>query len=223
MSDAYYAADLLRRWDRGLPAAVPAPLAVRSRWYRRIVGEVLRRSLPAGRPTLLSLGSGTGRMEVALERRGFDVIASDVSPSALGLCRAAGLEAVYCDILSPPITLGTFDALYADGLVGHLGEVGSLGPLWRNCRALTDGHLLLSNDLSDEDGRTDRAVHGNDAARFVRPPAGAFARSAAVSGLWQEAWSRILTYRRPGRGLRRRELLLLCAVTDERRDGRAAC
>jgi SAM-dependent methyltransferase len=221
VSDDYYDGGLILRWARGEPAATPAPLAVRSRWYRRIIAETFERCLPGGNRRLLSLGSGTGRMEAVLAARGFALVASDVSPDALRLCRQAGLVAMPCDITAPPALPGRFDGLYADGLLGHF-DGRRLAAIWRNCRALCDGHFVLSNDLSEVDTKSDYTVHGNEAARFVRPPAGAFARSALRTGLWREVWSRVLLYRRPGRGLRRRELLVLRAVTDERTDDKGA-
>jgi SAM-dependent methyltransferase len=214
----YYDGGLIQAWASAGPTAIPAPLAVRSRWYRRIVAELIEHFLRPGSGRILSLGSGTGRMEAALVRCGFDVVASDVRADALELCRSAGLDTVECDISAPPEGLGRFDALYADGLLGHFTVPATLDRVWVDCRGLCDGHFVLSNDLADTDSASDYAVHGNPAAQFHRPPAGAYARSAIRSGLWRQEWSRILLYRRPGRGLRRRELLVLRAVTDARRD-----
>lgn len=219
MAEPYYDDGLIPAWASGEPASVPAPLAVRSRWYRKIIAEVFERCLDGAAPRILSLGSGTGRMEAALVGRGFDLVASDIRSDALELCRNAGLRSVECDIRSPPGDLGRFDALYADGLLGHFTDPGALSRIWRNCRLLCDGHLVLSNDLANADSASDYAVHSNPQARFHRPPAGAYARSAIRSRLWRAKWSRVLLYRRPGRGLRRRELLVLQAVIDGRRGG----
>jgi len=215
MSDPYFADDLLERWARQEPSRIPASLSVRSSWYRRIIFEILRRALPEGRARVLSLGAGTGRLECYLADRGFSVVASDVNPTALRLCRDSGLETALYDVTSPPPrTLGTFDVVYADGLLGHFVGSGPLDRFWQSagdlCRSA--GVLLVSNDLADDDSAPQYGVHCNPEARFHRPPAGIFGSSAVRSGRWRQEWCRVLTYRRPGRGLRRRELIVLRAA-----------
>jgi SAM-dependent methyltransferase len=215
MSDPYFADDLLERWARQEPSRIPASLSVRSLWYRRIMFEILRRALPDGRTRVLSLGAGTGRLECYLVDRGFSVVASDVNPTALRLCRDSGLDTVLYDVTAPPPpALGAFDAIYADGLLGHFVGNAPLDRFWQSagdlCRSA--GVLLVSNDLADDDSAPQYGVHGNPEAQFHRPPAGVFGSAAVRSGQWRQEWCRVLTYRRPGRGLRRRELIVLRAA-----------
>jgi SAM-dependent methyltransferase len=221
MTDRYYDEKLLAEWAKGRKTRIPAPLSVRSRWYRRLIFQIAQTALlgPGGR--ILSIGAGTGKTECYLQSMGFDVIASDVDETALRLCREAGLVVRYFDITSPVAENLLIDLVYVDGVLGHLQEHIDWQGLWTGLASTGGAFLLMSNDLSDDDASPNFHVHGEPEARFLRPPAGFFEASASQTGYWQTCWSHVLKYRRPGRGLRRRELVLLSRATGGQTDGRS--
>lgn len=218
MRDRYYDESLLAHWALGRKTRIPAPLSVRSRWYRKLICTIAQSALSGSGRRILSIGSGTGKMECYLQSKGFDVIASDVDETAVRLCHNAGLSARFFDITSPGPDRFQIDLIYADGVLGHLGEQTDWCGLWAGLASIGGTLLLLSNDLSDHDAKSDFHVHGEPKARFLRPPAGFFEASAAQTGCWQPCWSRVLKYHRPGRGLRRRELVLLARTIDGQKD-----
>jgi SAM-dependent methyltransferase len=201
------------RWERGERTSPPAPLAIRSRHYRALIVRLLQRFGLSSECRIISLGAGNGFAEVALTHAGFDVLATDLSDVALSFCEAKRLKVLRIDVqASFPSDLGTFDALYADGLLGHIYDrTGHAPSFWVRASSIliSDGILLLSNDLSDHDEHADWTVAADPNASFFRPPRNWFAADATASRLWRLVWSDVLTYRRPGRGLRRRELVVL--------------
>lgn len=218
MRDKYYDENLLRDWASGSETRIPAPLSVRSRWYRKIVGNLIARFSVHQKPHVLSVGAGTGVSELDLQHRGFRVTASDLSLEALAHCSELGLPTLQLDLTSTEIQPGLFNTIYADGVLGHLTEHANWLDIWARLHASDASCLLLSNDLSDTDEEANHTVFGEPSATFFRPIAGFFASSAAQSGLWQQHWSGVLRYRRPGRGIRRRELLVLHSATGVQRD-----
>lgn len=204
---------LFRRWEAGEATALPAPLATRSGWYRKVILGLARHYCSKPGASLISLGAGNGFAERELAHAGFNVLATDISLDALAFCRAKGLATRHLDLSLPlPPDLAAMDIAYADGLLGHLLVDPDAGAgIWA---ALADmvqpgGICLLSNDLADTDLVANLGVAADPNALFLRPPSGWFSEQAVLSGRWSFVWSRVLTYRRPGRGLRRRELLVL--------------
>jgi hypothetical protein len=204
---------LFARWERGERTTPPAPLATRSRHYRRLIVKIIQNLLPISNGTLISLGAGNGFAETALTAAGFKVLATDISDTALLFCQAKGLAVrqidVSCDF---PMDIGTFDALYADGLLGHIyDDNGQVATLWTRMSSLLNrsGVAVFSNDLSDHDDCPNWTVRGHPSWSFYRPPKDTFSTDAVNSGHWACIGSCILRYRRPERGLRRRELLAL--------------
>lgn len=98
---------------------------------------------------VLDAGCGTGALAVALARRGAEVVATDLSPTLVGLARERSQESqlptpihwVAGDMLDP--TLGTFDYVVAmDSLIHYpapalLGALGALASRTRRGMVVT--------------------------------------------------------------------------------------
>jgi SAM-dependent methyltransferase len=96
------------------------PLAA-DRWLRPIEGDESLLARCDG-PTL-DVGSGPGRLTVALARRGVPVLGIDVTPLAVRLTRRAGGPALCRSVFDPlPRTGGWSEALLADGNIGIGGD-----------------------------------------------------------------------------------------------------
>ncbi len=101
------------------------------------------------RGRVLDVGAGAGRHSLEAQRRGLDVVAIDVSPGALEVCRRRGVQdARLLPLASVGERLGAFDTVLMMcgnfGLVGNAEEaVAILGRL----RALTspNGRIVLDS------------------------------------------------------------------------------
>ena len=219
MQNDFYDETLLKNWSERASTQTPAPLSVRSRWYRKIIVEILLR-LSEQNGRILSVGSGTGRTELCASTSGLDVIASDVSPSALELCKQAGLTTIFFDVTDPSALQHEITIIYIDGVLGHFYEGDPWLSIAENLAQTNARYLLLSNDLSDTDVDAVYSVNGRPDAYFFRPPMGYFKAAFVQTDLWCPIWTHILKYRRPGRGIRRRELIVLERSIGEQTDGR---
>jgi len=207
---------LFARWERDEDSAMTAPIAVRSAAYRALIADVLEaHRLPGA--TLLSVGAGNGFAEAVLQDRGWDVTATDCAEDAVALCRAKGLAAERLDLLVDPPTR-RFDAIYCDGLLGHLWQDGagtSAAWLALAAHAAPAAVCLASNDLADDDLAPTLRVRSAAGVEFYRPPAGWFARDALATGRWELERQHIHHYERAGER-RRRELVLVRLLVDDR-------
>ncbi|MDH2425596.1 methyltransferase domain-containing protein [Sphaerisporangium sp. TRM90804] len=100
------------------------PLAAAS-WLRPIEGDehILAR---CDGPTL-DVGSGPGRLTVALTRMGVPVLGIDISPLAVSLTRRAGGLALHRSVFDPLPSTGRWStALLADGNIGIGGDPKAL-------------------------------------------------------------------------------------------------
>ena len=195
-------------WESGARALIAPPLSVTDANYRSaILATLLPYRTPPAR--LLSVGAGNGFTEQALQRDGWDVLATDCVAAAGEFCRRKGLPfRQLCLETDEPQDLGQFGVVYCDGLIGHLWhEQSGTTHAWRALRRLVtdDGLLLTNNDLSDGD-RAEFKVRGHPGVGFYRPPEGELAASAALEG-WRIQSTADYQYDRSGP--RRRELLLL--------------
>jgi SAM-dependent methyltransferase len=207
---------LFWRWEHNETAAMTAPIAVRSAAYRELLADMLEPHLHPG-ATLLSVGAGNGFAEVELQRRGWDVTATDRADDALAHCRAKGLRTTRLDLLADP-PIGRFDAVYSDGVLGHLWQEGSAtSNAWLALAALAapGAVCLASNDLADDDHARTLRVRSAATAEFYRPPAGWFAHEAIATGRWALDTERVRLYERGGER-RRRELVLMRLLMDDR-------
>jgi SAM-dependent methyltransferase len=210
---------LFDRWEVRSAETVQPPLAVHDPTYRSLVVELLAPYRTPG-ARLIGIGSGNGYGERALADAGWDVLATDPTESALRLCRAKGLTAVRFELLSHDASPGAFDAVYCDGVLGHLWDPasGSL-PAWEALAAVgrPGAICLVSNDLSDDDEKPRFVVRASADAAFYRPPAGRYAAEALATGRWSLEFERLYRYDRAG-VMRRREIVAarLTAARTER-------
>jgi hypothetical protein len=166
---------------------------------------------------MIGIGSGNGTGESAFASAGWKVLATDVNPSSLRTCREKGLPALQFDPMTDQGP-GMFQAIYADGVFGHLWvRHRACVPAWQRLAKLgaPGAVCLISNDLADRDESSDFAVRTDGGARFYRPPAGALAEDAAATGQWKVRRHDIYEYERKGR-VRRRELVIAELLMDER-------
>lgn len=194
-----------------------APLAVRDPDYRTALLGVFR-NLPVRGRRLIGIGSGNGIMEAELAADGWDVLATDPCLSALRHCADKGLATAPL-VLGEDVNINGFDVSYSDGVMGHLWEpgAGTSGAWQALARLGTPGAFhVTSNDLSDDDQHTRFAVNASPRAAFYRPPAGTFEREATGSGRWTGVSTMIYPYMRRGVEPRRREILVLKLLLDER-------
>ncbi len=207
---------LYQRWERNETATMTAPIAVRSAAYREFIADMLE---PYRRPgaTLLSVGAGNGFVEVELQSRSWDVTATDRAEDAVAHCRAKGLRAARLELLADQ-PIGQFDAIYCDGVLGHLWQEDSAtSTAWLALAALAarGAVCLASNDLADDDQAPTLRVRSAATAEFYRPPAGWFARDAVATGHWVLETGHIYPYHREGER-RRRELVVVRLLMDDR-------
>jgi SAM-dependent methyltransferase len=91
--------------------------------------------------TVLDVGSGPGRLTVALARRGLAALGIDVDPYAVELARSAGAFVLRCDVFAE--VPGQWDrVLLADGNIGIGGDPAAL--LRRVRELLAPGGRILA-------------------------------------------------------------------------------
>ena len=75
---------------------------------------------PGGR--LLELGAGVGHTARWFADQGFDVLATDLSPANVEMCRAKGVEAQVADLMDLALD-GPFDGVWAASCLMHVPNV----------------------------------------------------------------------------------------------------
>ncbi|MET7327411.1 class I SAM-dependent methyltransferase [Nonomuraea sp. NPDC005650] len=73
-----------------------------------------------GRGRLLEIGAGTGQDSAYFQENGLEVVAVDLSPAMVALCREKGVEAHVMDFLGLDFAPGSFDAVYALNCLLHV-------------------------------------------------------------------------------------------------------
>jgi SAM-dependent methyltransferase len=87
------------------------------------------------RGRVLDVGSGAGRHSLEAQRRGLGVVAIDVSPGALEVCRRRGVrDARHLPLAAVDSSLGTFDTVLM--MCGNFGLVGNARDAVRTLRTL---------------------------------------------------------------------------------------
>lgn len=210
---------LFEQWEKGCDANFPRPLSVRSKSYRQLLSQIIKKFLNSESNTILSIGSGNGFMERDLALDGFSVLASDKSDQALFFCKEKKLETLRLDILTDNvIDIGEFDLVLCDGVLGHCWKPASgLLATWEKLALLTKPgkFLVISNDLADDD-RINTEVFGHPGKFFFRPPVGWFSNDAAKTGKWHLGETQIILYeRRFNEAMRMREVLVFSKSIDE--------
>jgi len=119
-----------------------------------------RKALSLCRGNILDVGAGAGCHVLALQQKGQQVMAIDISPLSCEAMLQRGIQNVQCINLFNPLLKATFDTilLLMNG-TGIAGKVANLPTLLNRLKELlaTDGQVLIdSSDLKylfeDEDG-----------------------------------------------------------------------
>nr|WP_055503183.1 hypothetical protein [Nonomuraea pusilla] len=139
-----------------------------ARWSEPIDGDEAMLSRCCG-PTL-DVGSGPGRLTVALARRGVAALGIDVTPHAVRLTRRAGGLALCRDVFGPVPGAGRWaTALLADGNIGIGGDPLAL---LRRVRELvgTGGEVIAEVGAPDSASGVDlvRLRRGEEAGPWFR-------------------------------------------------------
>lgn len=169
------AAALMDHYQSGRPRRVAATRAdglrfeIETEEYFTLEGTLEsldQLALDRCRGRVLDVGAGAGRHALALQERGLEVVAIDVSPICTELCRARGVrEAHLFDVmkLDGAAPFGRFDTLLFG--MQTVGVAGGVAPLIRLLERLRDvlapgGEILVdSSELRDpwEGDATDRS------------------------------------------------------------------
>ncbi|MFG6193342.1 class I SAM-dependent methyltransferase [Nonomuraea sp. JJY05] len=97
---------------RDVSGKAPWKLAEREAFLSRLRGERCGR--------LLEVGAGTGQDSAYFQENGLEVVAVDLSPAMVALCRQKGVEAHAMDFLSLDFPPCSFDAVYAVNCLLHV-------------------------------------------------------------------------------------------------------
>ncbi len=123
--------------DDGLFALSPGPDLYFSEYDRWLESDKQAMKYVSGR--VLDVGCGAGRHSLYLQERGHDVVGIDVSPLAVQVCKARGLQNVrVLPVTQLSTALGTFDTiLMLGGNFGLFGSPGRARWLLRRFRSIT--------------------------------------------------------------------------------------
>jgi SAM-dependent methyltransferase len=151
-------------WERGAALNDSVTPASYDPKYRRHMGRTLM-SLTNDGAMIFSAGCGNGFIEGDLVARGRSVRAVDLHDEAVELSRQKGVDAVVGDYFAlRPADVAGADALYADGLLGHLFDrQEELRPVLDKLAGVglkSGAYLVLSND-APFDGSTGFEPHRN--------------------------------------------------------------
>ena len=134
------------------PASYLAP-------YRKWPGHQ-RRGLRFARGRVLDVGAGAGRVALHLQEKGHDVVAIDLSPGAVEVCRRRGVrDARVMRIEDVDESLGTFDTVVMYGNNLSLLASRTKGPrLLRRLARITSDRARIIGECLDPYG-TDNPAH----------------------------------------------------------------
>lgn len=93
-------------------AKEPWKVAERAAFYDLLKAE--------GAQRLLEIGAGTGQDSLFFTQQGLEVVATDLSPAMVELCRAKGIDARVMDFWRMDFPPGSFDAVYALNCLLHV-------------------------------------------------------------------------------------------------------
>ena len=97
---------------RDVSGKAPWKLAEREAFLDRLKRHGFRR--------VLEIGAGAGQDSAYFQENGLEVVAVDLSPAMVALCREKGIEAHAMDFLSLDFGPGSFDAVYALNCLLHV-------------------------------------------------------------------------------------------------------
>jgi SAM-dependent methyltransferase len=116
-----------------------------------------RRAMRLVRGRVLDVGAGAGRVALHLQERGQEVVAIDVSPGAVEVCRRRGVrDARVCPIEDVDPSLGGFDTIVLLGNnLGLLASRAKAKRLLRRFHGLTSERGRIVAETRDIYGTTD--------------------------------------------------------------------
>lgn len=162
-------------------------------FYERAFDRIVKLLAPPTGAVILDAGCGSCAKSALLAARGFHVVGTDFSPSALELAaqtlRERGLDGQITlrqgDLLSLPFRDGEFHYALCWGVLMHVPEVGRA--LSELARVLAPGGLLVVSEgnmhsLQSVAIRALKRVLGRDRGNVVRTAAGLEATEATADG-----------------------------------------
>lgn len=133
-------------------------------WRWPIAERFLEMMGERGLTDLLEIGAGVGFTSRWFADRGVDVVATDLSPEQVALCRAKGLDAHVRDMYDLGFAAGSFGAVWMMNCVHHVPSADLAGVLTGIESVLRPGGLLY---LGVWGGVDDEGMPEDD---FYQPP-----------------------------------------------------
>nr|WP_281372182.1 class I SAM-dependent methyltransferase [Modestobacter versicolor] len=139
-------------------AVDPERVERRQEFARLLTGEQRHR--------VLELGAGPGVDAAELHRAGLQVTAVDLSVTAAGLCRSAGVDAAVASVLALPFADGAFDAGWTMSTLLHVPDADVHRALEEVARVLRPGAPLAVGLWAGADVEGPRPDDDFDPPRF---------------------------------------------------------
>jgi SAM-dependent methyltransferase len=114
----------------------------RAPWQLKERETFLTRLQREGSRTLLEIGAGAGHDSLYFADNGLSVVATDLSPQMVAMCRRRGLNAHVMDVLHLELPACSFDAAYAMNSLLHIPNSDLAGALVQIRGALKPGALF---------------------------------------------------------------------------------
>lgn len=123
----------------------------RASWQLKERESFLARLRQEGRGSLLDIGAGAGHDSEYFAEHGLTVVATDLSPQMVEMCRRRGLDAHVTDVLHLDPCQGPFDAAYAMNSLLHVPNSDLQGALAAIRRTLKPGALFYLGVYGGQD------------------------------------------------------------------------
>jgi ubiquinone/menaquinone biosynthesis C-methylase UbiE len=92
---------------------------------------------------VLEIGAGDGYCVEVLKRRGYNVVATEISKIRLERMKAKGIDAHYADVNNLPFPDNTFDTVFCGEVLEHIDSMGQgMKELERVCKP--GGRIVVS-------------------------------------------------------------------------------
>lgn len=212
---------LFEFWESGeFPLNISTP-SVAIEAYRARLLRLFHKFSNCKKDFIISIGCGNGFIELELQNAGFAVVATDTNDKAVEIIQGKGLHGFRFDIVKDDTNkLVKADLIYADGLMGHIWhERFGYTQFFRKLYSMLKpgGRVIVSNDLCDENAEQGSlSVNADRRAQFYKSVPGYVATQIKETGLFVIVCEEIFVYERPGRGHRRREIVL-CEIKNSKR------
>ncbi|MFI6736152.1 class I SAM-dependent methyltransferase [Nonomuraea sp. NPDC050451] len=139
---------------RDVSGKTPWKLAEREAFLSRLQGDRCGR--------LLEVGAGTGQDSAYFQENGLAVVAVDLSPAMVALCREKGIEAHVMDFLSLDFAPGSFDAVYAMNCLLHVPDSDLPVVMDAICTLMRPGGLFFLGVYGGGDLEGEGPYEGDD-------------------------------------------------------------